>query len=306
MSLATQLKKYFWMLSQFQSGPIDKETIDRRWERCRLNEKHEKRMPDSTFYTMRRQVEELFDVDIDCDAKGRYFIPEGQSGIEAHQQWLLSGMTIGNTLQQSKDLQNRILFEDIPHGTNYLPTIVDAMQNNYRLIMRYHSFNHDPHEFIFAPYAIKVFKQRWYVFGESSEYPKEVRVFAFDRILTLQTTNDIFKLPKNFDAERLFASRYGVTLNNGMDIETIKIRVWKSGVPYLRTLPLHSTQEEIETCEDYSIFQFKIVPTIEFVIELMSRGPEITVLSPETFRQNMIEMSEAIYDNYHEETSEIC
>ncbi|MDR3252014.1 MAG: WYL domain-containing protein [Tannerella sp.] len=56
---------------------------------------------------------------------------------------------------------------------------------------------------------------------------------------------------------------------------------------YLQTLPLHHSQQEIETTKDYSVFQYYIAPTTDFRQELLSHGEEIEVLSPESFREEI-------------------
>ena len=52
---------------------------------------------------------------------------------------------------------------------------------------------------------------------------------------------------------------------------------------------LHHSQCEIETAEDYSIFEYRMKPTLDFRQELLSRGADVEVLAPLSFREEMIQ-----------------
>ena len=56
---------------------------------------------------------------------------------------------------------------------------------------------------------------------------------------------------------------------------------------YLRSLPLHSSQQEIDSADDYSIFQYQVRPTFDFRQALLSKGSEVEVLEPVAFREEM-------------------
>ena len=55
-------------------------------------------------------------------------------------------------------------------------------------------------------------------------------------------------------------------------------------------LPLHPSQEEVETCEEYSIFTLYLSPTWDFKQELLSRADQLEVLAPASLREWMREM----------------
>ncbi len=64
-------------------------------------------------------------------------------------------------------------------------------------------------------------------------------------------------------------------------VEKVTIRAFGKQVYYLRDLPLHPSQEEVATEEDYSDFELTLRPTPDFYTQLLSRGPLIKVLSPQ-------------------------
>ena len=201
MTSGKLLKKYFWFLRAFQSGPITREEISRRWLSSPLNDE-KKRLARSSFYHMKNELEELFDVSIACDKKDGWYIEQSFREDEEFRKWLLNSLAVESSLEDYANMHGRIMYESIPGGIQHLQTVVDAMQHCYRIIIRYGSFVHEPREFIFAPYAVRIYKQRWYAIGESSDHPGEIRTYAFDRFMQVSTTNSTYEIPEGFDVKK--------------------------------------------------------------------------------------------------------
>jgi predicted DNA-binding transcriptional regulator YafY len=87
---------------------------------------------------------------------------------------------------------------------------------------------------------------------------------------------------------RHFQLSYGVTGLNGTP-ELIQLKVDASQVPYFRSLPLHRSQKEEETTEDYSVFSYFVVPTYELRQEILSHGANVEVVFPKTLRDQIKE-----------------
>lgn len=102
-----------------------------------------------------------------------------------------------------------------------------------------------------APYCVKVFRQRWYVVARSLS-DEQLRAYALDRIQELRTTENAFALPEDFDPQAYFADSVGVVVDEKCAVERVKIRVQGIQRQYIRTLPLHASQQEVETNEDSS------------------------------------------------------
>ena len=67
---------------------------------------------------------------------------------------------------------------------------------------------------------------------------------------------------------------------------------------YIRSLPMHSSQKEIERNDDYSIFTFEVRPTFDFQQEILMNGADMEVLSPERLRNEIAEKIENMSNNY--------
>lgn len=190
--------------------------------------------------------------------------------------------------QMSLDMQDRILFERIPEGTRYLSSIVSAMKEGHQLYVTYKRFDRpEAHSFLLAPYCLKVFKQRWYMVGKPEDHPEEAdpRVYALDRVVDICTTDKPYKMPKDFRASKFFEAQFGVD-RRITEAEKIRVKVTAAAANYIRTLPIHGSQFELERTDDYSIFGYYVAPTYDFVQELRKHGSYLEVLEPEHLRED--------------------
>ena len=97
----------------------------------------------------------------------------------------------------------------------------------------------------------------------------------------------------------MFRKLFGVILDNG-PVEEVIIRVSDDQVKYYRTLPLHHSQEEGESGDGYTEFRYRLVPTFDFVRELLSKGMYAEVMSPQWLRRevaNELRMTVRMYDD---------
>jgi hypothetical protein len=118
--------------------------------------------------------------------------------------------------------------------------------------------------------------------GKSEGYD-ELRLYALDRIKALEPTERKFKLPKKFDATKFFEDYYGIIIGDKeFDVCPVALKVdsWQS--KYLRTLPLHHSQVEVERTDEYSIFKYRLSPSFDFRQKILSLGATTEVLAPAT------------------------
>ena len=304
--------KYIWLVDTiYRAGKITFEEINERWLRSRLSEGED--IPLRTFHNWRIAIEQVFDININCNRKGGYYYyienaDDMQKG--GVRNWLLNTFAVNNLINESHHLKRRILFEEIPSGRKYLTSVIEAMRDGLEIELYYQSYWYEePSTYTLQPYCIKVFKQRWYVIGFCKER-NNIRTFSLDRIQQLTTLDAKFVYPKDFDPEAYFAkdfdpeayfaNYFGIMIEN-KKLETIRIKVYGMHVQYIRALPLHRSQCEIETTVDYSIFEYRMKPTLDFRQELLSRGADVEVLAPLTFREEMIQSVEKMSSLYNKQ-----
>ena len=282
MSTAGLINRYvFFVTTIYNRGPISLEEIQRRFE-SHFGRGEE--LSERQFHRYTDAVEELFDIEIKYSRTQRGYVVADREGIDnmAMRKWLIQTFSVSNILHESQDLKNRILLENVPSGQQHLTTIVDAMRESVALLMTYQSFWMDePATFEVEPYCVKLFEQRWYMLGKSEGYD-DLRIYALDRIKALEPTERKFKLPKKFDAAKFFEDYYGIIISDDdYDVCPVALQVDAQQSNYLRTLPLHHTQVEVERNDKYSIFEYRLCPTFDFRQKILSMGGAIEVLAPE-------------------------
>ena len=94
-------------------------------------------------------------------------------------------------------------------------------------------------------------------------------------------------MPKDWDAQEFFNGCFGITADQRIEIQTIKLKVTASQANYIRDLKLHESQEECERNDEYSIFKYYLRPTFEFIQEILLNGESMEVLEPLQLREEI-------------------
>jgi len=170
-------------------------------------------LPLRTFHNHLAAIENLFEINIKCNKSTYKYIIDNAGDLEKDgvQRWLLNTFAVNNLINESHKLKQRILFEEIPSGQQFLTPIIESMRDGVKLEMTYESYWSDKaYTFNFEPYFVKVFKQQWYVIGKSDN----VRIYSLDRIQKLESTTCKFNLPTDFDPEAYFYDCFGIKTKN--------------------------------------------------------------------------------------------
>ena len=249
-STAYLFECYTWLVNTLSRGPISRAELDRKWANSSANAYKQDALPESNFHRWRRTVELIFDIKIECNAYNEYYIAEMDKSRDSdlHNR-LLTIMGVNSLLKDSKDLRDKILFESVPSGDKFLAPIIEALRDGYAY----------PSTYLVEPYCLKMFKQRWYMLAYSPG-TDDMRVYGLDRILAIEPSTEKYKIPKDFDAERYFKNTYGVSFADDQP-EEIKVKISAYQANFLRSLPIHASQEEIKCNDEFSIFRYFVVPT---------------------------------------------
>ena len=274
---------------------------NKKWKGASLNADKED-LPPRTFHNHRVAIEQMFDLNIECDKRNNYkYYIENIDDLEngAMRTWLLNTLAVNNLINESHKLKSRILFEQIPSGQKYLTPIIEAMRDGPAIEMCYHGFWRDASStFEVQPYCVKIFKQRWYMIAYS---PKAdgIRIYGLDRIKDLKITNTHFTLPEDFDGEAFFYNCFGIIASDGLKAEKVLIKVYNEQVSYVKALPLHHSQKEEDCQPNYSLFSYYIKPSFDFKQEILSQGENFEVLEPEWFRKEISGTVAELSKMYH-------
>ena len=297
-------KSYIWLLETLQThGPLTFKEISNLWDKSAANEDKRKLAP-RTFANHIASIGDIFGIDISCDRSyNTYFIENNEdlegSGIRS---WMLDALSLNSLLNESAGMRDRIIFENVPSGHKFLSTVIQAIRDNKKLKVHYQGYRMDKERiFELEPYFIREFKRRWYLYGHK-DYDRDFKphMYALDRILEAEVLPATFKLPDGMDAKAWFQPLYGVRKYDDMNSQQVLIKVYGKQVRYFRSLPLHSSQEEVETHRGYSIFSYFLTPDYDFKQDILSFGDTVEVLEPTELRQQF----EVIFSNLNNKYKE--
>ncbi len=300
--ISKTFNRYIWLLNTLlQHGRLTFEEINNRWQNSCLGDG--KPLALRTFHVHRNAIAELFGVEVACDASTyEYYVSSPETlRNDRTRQWLLNSFTLSNMIEAGRNMKDRILFEDIPKGTEYIQTVIEAMQWNKELRIDYQPFHGSRAMLHIQPYAMKVYHQRWYIVGFLKEQ-KGIRNIALDRILNMELTTVTFRYPDDFNAEEYYSNTVGIFVNDQLKPQKVLVRAFGVHVEYMRTLPLHHTQKEIECKpQQYSDFQYRLCLTPELTSQLLAMGEKIEVLEPVELREEIKNRLLNTLNRYHYE-----
>jgi len=284
-----KINNLIWLVDTInRHGKISFAEINEKWL---AGDKERKEIPLRTFHNHRRDIEDMFDINIECDkSTNSYYIDcdEGLLGSRL-KMWLLNSFSMNNILNESVGLKQRILFEDIPSGIEYIEPITEAMRKGVQITVKYQPYYAaEPNEIQIEPYFLRLFRQRWYLIGESNE-KRDLRTYALDRMQGVEITDKRFSYPGSFSPKEYFRDSYGIIKENDLKAMRTIIKATAYQSHYLRNLPLHESQREIERNAEYSLFELTLCPTFDLCQQLLSYGETIEVLEPTELREMMRE-----------------
>ena len=287
--ISRTFNRYIWLLNTLlQEKQMTFEEISRRWQLSNIGDGRS--IPLRTFHQHRTAVEELFGVEIRCNTSNgyKYYIanPEVLKNDKTRK-WLLNSFNLSNMITAGHNMKDRILFEDIPHGTEYLQTIIDAMQQSKELAIDYQPFYGHRASYTIQPYAMKAYHQRWYIVGFIKELDA-IRNIALDRLLEMTITEQSFALPENFNAEKYYENTVGIFVNDDLSPVKVKLKVYGYQIEYLRSLPLHKSQREtLSKYGEFCVFEYKLCLTPELSSQILAMGENVEVLEPTELRDEI-------------------
>ena len=272
--------RYIWLIDLInRRGYIKMSEINEAWRRSMLNDTHDD-MPERTFFNHRDAINQIFGLEIKYDRDLGYHIPSTQLKENGVYSWLMQSLSVYNLLNESVDLRDRILFEDVPSVKPFLKDLIQIMRDGNALNLTYQSYrNKEPYTFEAHPYCLKMFKQRWYLLAKTPKYDYPT-IYSLDRVVDIEELDIKAEIPKGFKADEYFSQFYGIVTGDGNTIQTIKLKVFGERANYFRSLPLHHSQEEIETTDEYAVFKYFVVPSVDLVQEILSNGDNVAVIEP--------------------------
>lgn len=299
MTVPVLFREYIWLVNTiYKARKISLSEINEKWIETDYSGGVE--FSRTTFHRHKIAIEDMFGIYIECDRKNGFKYYIGNEYVlqeNSVQNWMLSTLSVSSLLAESMSLNERILLENVPSGGEKLKMVIKAMKESKKISITYRRYGgHATRTFDLEPYCIKLFGQRWYLLGRFAD--RGFATFSLDRMLEIKMSDENFKFDKDFDAASYFSDCFGVMLDENSKPERVKIRAYGYEPYYLRDLPLHHSQREIKSTEEYCDFELKLKITSDFKSKLLSRGEWIEILEPKALAEEIVEWHQKAIDRY--------
>lgn len=240
-----------------------------------------------TFQRDLEDIRSLYNIYIQYDFSRKVYYLEfdDQSDITER---VLEAFDTFNALNLSDRLSNSIHFEKRrPQGTENIYGLLHAIKLQVQIKFSYKKFWEDEMtQRNVEPYALKEFKNRWYVLANDMK-DKQVKSFALDRLSDLEITKRKFQMPNNFNVNEHYKYCFGIISPNDNPLEEVILSFTEEQGKYIKTLPLHHTQEIlIDTKKEFRI-KLQLYITHDFKMELLSYGDQVKVIAPKSLAEDI-------------------
>lgn len=287
MSKRGYISRYLLILKKLKAKPyssyeelqnfIDSQTEYLQMQDDTLNIGFSKR----TFQRDLKEIRNIFGIDIEFSkaSKGYYI---SQSEMEnMNFQRMIEAFDMFNSLNIAQDLKPFVHVEDRrPLGTENLYGLLHAIKNKFQINFTYHKFwEEKADQRTVEPYALKEFNNRWYLLSKDLK-DGNTKSFALDRLSGLEITKIKFNTGKSFNIEENYRYCFGIISPNGLNPEEIILSFDPFQGKYIKTLPLHHTQQIITDNEKEVRIKLKLCITYDFLMELLSFGDTLKVIKP--------------------------
>ena len=249
--------------------------------------------------TIRRDLRDIrnnFYIDIKYSkSKNGYHISEDDMALSDFEE-LCEQLDLLGASYADKSLPDFVFMEKRkPKGTEHLQPLIYAIKN--RLVTEFFYLKYDnsySHTRKVEPYALKKFRDRWYLLapeidGKLSERGM-IKTWGFDRIENLNITHKIFNRNSHINIEEEFKNSFGIFSDKDKSVEEVILSFTPMGGKYNESFPLHESQETLIDNEDEFRIKLNVKLTYDFIMELLSQSEKMRVVAPAHLRDTLIEI----------------
>ena len=299
MKTPAKFKEYIWLVNTIRRARrISLAEINEKWIETDMSGGVP--FARTTFNRHKDAIQDIFGIYIDCDRKNGYKYYIGNDYVlheDSVQNWMLTTLSVNNLISESLSLQERILLENIPSEGDHLRLVIDSMKQNSLLSIQYHRYQtEETKSYTIAPYCIKLFHRRWYLLVKYRY--GNFGILSFDRIENIEMLTEKFEIDKDFDAASFFNDSFGVVIGDGTEPERIILRAFGKERYSLRDLPIHQSQRELGSTEEYTDYEYYMKATDDFKAYMLSRGQWLQVIYPESLSKEICDWLMAALRRY--------
>lgn len=296
----TKNGKCLWIVETLlQAGALSLRELNERWERSALYDN--RRIQARTFSRYKEHIADEYAIEIDYAPSTNTYDIVNRDEIRdnALYRYLLSAYHIADLNTRTLRHRDRVMMEPVPTGAEHLAILLEAIDRKRTVRFNYTSYySPELQDWELVPAFLRVFEGRWYLIAEYMNRQR-VKTFALERITRLRIgETPVVPSPELLPGE-YYAGCYGIIREAEKRPRLIRLWADRQQRCYLRARPLHESQAEVETGEDYSIFTCFLRPSFDFYQRILWMREKVELLGPEEVRREMAGIVGCLAEKYY-------
>ena len=298
----SKLKKCLYLINLLErKGALTLKEINDCYEYSSLYEGDE--ILPRTFARYKDFISETFPCYIDFNQRtGKYELHRHKALYgedDSLYDYLLSAYHIEGMTELALKHRDKIILTEAPTGVENVQIILEAIDKKRGIECDYYSYNKKSvKQQKLIPYFLRTWENRWYLVAEPDNHHHGQSVFALERMDNIRLTEEKMLPSTDIDIEDYFDGCFGINHSDEAKPEKIRIKVYGNQVEYIKALPIHESQKEVEISEEWSIFEYRLVPCYNFYQQLLWHREKIELLEPMYVRDEMKKVIETMIAKY--------
>ena len=184
------------------------------------------------------------------------------------------------------------------HDSTHLDSIVQALLYSHPIKVLYKALeSEEEKEHDLEPYTLVLYRDAFYLIGRLVESGRKT-LLALDRFNNVEIIKDqTFKVPKDFNADDYFEGQFGIWRTRKHP-KPIRLAFNKEAVTSAKERQWPGFRNWRKGRGDTEVLSLHVPVSPELISWILSWGPSVEVLGPESLRKEVTEHIEAMLDKY--------
>lgn len=307
------LKNYLWLIETiYNAGDegLTLEEISKQWQASGILSSQS--LSRDTFNKRRSAIKNLFGIKMKCTRRNSkyYYSLERNNSFGAI--GMINAFAANILVAKNPDLSNRIAYDEFESGKQFIIPILNAINEKKRMLI-YHSdeYTGTLGNCKFKPLFLKLIRQKWYVYGYEYDNKEDnthtsIPLDSISKVIPFRVpfqTDSEFS--EDFDGIDDFITKYFSPINtvlpSNLSESKVELKVYGGLAGHIEQFPLHPIQSSpIKGDRNYTIFTYGLIPTDDFVGNILRYGDRIEVVAPVEFRDCIKKRIEQMQKRYEE------
>ncbi len=192
------------------------------------------------------------------------------------------------SLSQSKNALQYFSFDGGGglNGIENLKILLKAIKDKRKISFNHFNFHTGKtRKYTLKPYLLKEYQNRWYVVGILGKQDDFI-TFGIDRMNDLIVLAETFINDEKLNPAKKFENIIGVVHSNE-NIQKVILSFSPGQGKYIKTLPLHKSQQILIDNETEFQIALDIIPNYEFIQQILKHGDTVKVIEPQTLAKEV-------------------